>query len=189
LSQPSILLTSPVFPQFYPRLTDTENRKELEKENKSLRYRDFLMGLREGNPPVPPNLQISRHSPTTHDIAPILYLTNYTKLTLAKYELPDTYTSRSTRSVPAAYSVQNVIGASYSYTKHLQGCLCRNPRQGNGFKLEIDFDTENVRLELLVVSYVEEQLPPGGHSLTTHARPVHQSSGPEGRMAVSKKEI
>jgi len=59
-----ILLTSPVFPQFYLRLTDTENRKELEKENNSLRYRDFSIGLREGNLPILANILIYLRLPS-----------------------------------------------------------------------------------------------------------------------------
>jgi len=40
--------------------------------------------------------------------------------------------------------------------KQLQSYLRRSPRQTKGVELEIDFDPEDVRLELLVVSYVEE---------------------------------
>ena len=103
-----------------------------------------------------PNHQISRRSPTTHDIVPILHLANYTKLTLARYEFPATHTSRNTRSISTVYSAQHVIGASHSYMKQLQSYLRRSPRQTKGVELEIDFDPEDVRLELLVVSYVEE---------------------------------
>jgi len=52
---PGILLTSLVFPKFYLRLTDTENRKRTGKRKQFPTLRAFLIGLREGNPPVPVN--------------------------------------------------------------------------------------------------------------------------------------
>ena len=54
------------------------------------------------------------------------------------------------------YSIQRVIGANRPYIEHLQSCLHRSPREGKEFLFEIDLDLEDVRLEPLVVGYVEE---------------------------------
>ena len=100
----------------FPMVTNIENGKVQEKENNSLGRKDFAIVLGKYNPPVPQlaplpsappintpmrSLPLPLYSPITrrsvnaHKVAPMLYLTNYPKLTPTKdHEFPAAYFDR-----------------------------------------------------------------------------------------------
>jgi len=106
--------------------------------------------------PRPANYKTSL---TAQDIALILCFTHYAQSTLTKYEeLPVTHPSRSTGFTLVVYSFQHVSGASHPDIKHSLNDLRRSRGERKGFRLEKDLDPEDIRLELFMVRYVEEQL-------------------------------